>query len=38
MHRKGRCVFHIAELDSCRCEKYVMDEQSPTELTLKERN
>lgn len=38
MHRKGRCVYRIAELDSCPCEKYVKDEQSPTELTLKERN
>ena len=38
MHRNGRCVYHIAETDACRCEKYVKDERRTTELTLEESN
>jgi len=32
MHRKGRCVYRIAEIDSCQCEKYVKDEDKEKEL------
>jgi len=38
MHRKGKCVHHIAEMDACRCEKYVKDERGTTEMTLQEKN
>ena len=38
MHRNGRCVHHIAEMDACRCEKYVKDERRTTEMTLEEKN
>jgi hypothetical protein len=36
MHRKGRCVYHITELDACHCEKYIKDEETKNEMTLKE--
>lgn len=26
MHKKGRCVYRIAETDACHCEKYVKDD------------
>ena len=36
MHRKGRCVYHIAELDACQCKKYVKDEDTNNELAIRE--
>lgn len=38
MHRKGRCVYHITELDACHCKKYIKDEEEENEMTLKEEN
>jgi len=38
MHRKGRCVYHITELDACHCQKYIKDEEEENEMTLKEEN
>lgn len=38
MHRKGRCVYHITELDACHCQKYIKDEEEKNEMTLKEEN
>jgi ferredoxin-thioredoxin reductase catalytic subunit len=34
MHKKGRCVYRIAEMDACHCEKYVKDGNQEKELTL----
>lgn len=34
MHKKGRCVYRIAEIDACHCEKYVKDVDQGKELTL----
>ena len=36
MHRKGRCVYHIAELDACQCKKYVKSEDTNNELAIRE--
>lgn len=33
MHKKARCVYRIAEIDACHCEKYVKVDQGK-ELTL----
>jgi hypothetical protein len=35
MHKKGRCVYRIAEIDACHCEKYVKAVYKGKELTLK---
>ncbi len=37
-HRKGRCVYHITELDACHCEKYIKNEDEKNQLTLEETN
>ena len=34
MHKKARCVYRIAEIDACHCEKYVKVDRGK-ELTLK---
>jgi hypothetical protein len=34
MHKKGRCVYRIAEMDACRCEKYVEDKDHGKEIAL----
>ena len=34
MHKKGRCVYRIAEIEACQCEKYVKDEDQGKEITL----
>lgn len=38
MHRKGRCIYHITELDACHCQKYIKDAEEENEMTLKEEN
>jgi len=38
MRRKGRCVYHITELDACHCQKYIKDEEEENDMTLKEEN
>jgi hypothetical protein len=38
MRCKGRCVYHITELDACHCQKYIKDEEEESEMTLKEEN
>jgi ferredoxin-thioredoxin reductase catalytic subunit len=35
MQLKGRCVYHITELDACHCQKYIKDEEQK-EMTLNE--
>jgi len=34
MHKKGRCVYRITEIDACHCEKYVKNVDQGKELTL----
>jgi hypothetical protein len=36
MQLKGRCVYHITELDACHCQKYIKDEKGQNEMTLNE--
>jgi len=36
MQLKGRCVYHITELDACHCQKYIKDEKEQNEMTLNE--